>query len=437
MKSLAIVAYGLSLVVLINYTCLCSDLQMGYYKGKCPDNKTDVEDIVKSSIASQYALDATTSPALIRMQFHDCFVRGCDASILLDGNKTEKNAPPNLTVRGYDVIDKAKSDVEDKCPGVVSCADIIIMAAREAVVLGGGDYYNVTLGRRDGQHSNITEAVLLLPAADISVGDSIAAFSALGIEVSDMVALIGAHTVGVAHCSSFKDRLYNFNNTGMADPTMDEALLNSLKSTCPQNSTDDNFANLDQNSLSANTVDNSFFMQIQKGKGLLGIDQEIDLDTRTNGTVQQFANSNTLYTGQLGIAMIKLGDVNVLTAPLGEIRTSCRYTNADYSAPPPPPSCNHSSTPPSNSSAPANSSTTPPNNSSPPPNNSTTPPNTSSPPPNNSTTPPNTSSPPPNNSTTPPNTSSPPANSSSTPPNNSTTPPTNSSSPPTNSSSPT
>lgn len=61
--------------------------------------------------------------------------KGCDASILLDGRASEKTAPPNLSVRGYDVIDAAKAALESICPNVVSCADIIAMATRDAVSL--------------------------------------------------------------------------------------------------------------------------------------------------------------------------------------------------------------------------------------------------------------------------------------------------------------
>ena len=63
-------------------------------------------------------------------------MQGCDASILLDDSSTfesERTAVPNVdSVRGFNVIDQAKSEVKKICPGVVSCADILAVAARDA-----------------------------------------------------------------------------------------------------------------------------------------------------------------------------------------------------------------------------------------------------------------------------------------------------------------
>jgi peroxidase len=67
-----------------------------------------------------------------------CALQGCDASILLDslpGLPSEKESIPNLSLRGFGTIDLVKAKVEQACPGVVSCADILALVARDVVVL--------------------------------------------------------------------------------------------------------------------------------------------------------------------------------------------------------------------------------------------------------------------------------------------------------------
>lgn len=104
--------------------------RVGFYSQTCPS----AESIVKSTVASHVKSDPTLAPGLLRMHFHDCFVQGCDASVLIAGTGTERTAFPNLGLRGYEVIDDAKTQLEAACPGVVSCADILALAARDAVV---------------------------------------------------------------------------------------------------------------------------------------------------------------------------------------------------------------------------------------------------------------------------------------------------------------
>lgn len=70
--------------------------------------------------------------------FFSTLLKGCDASVLLNSkgnNKAEKDGPPNVSLHAFYVINEAKKAVEASCPGVVSCADILALAARDAVFL--------------------------------------------------------------------------------------------------------------------------------------------------------------------------------------------------------------------------------------------------------------------------------------------------------------
>lgn len=70
------------------------------------------------------------------MAFSIHLLQGCDASILLDSTETsvaERDQDLNLSVDGFDEIDEIKSEVEKECPGIVSCADILALAAPDSV----------------------------------------------------------------------------------------------------------------------------------------------------------------------------------------------------------------------------------------------------------------------------------------------------------------
>ncbi|KAL6350282.1 hypothetical protein AAG906_004230 [Vitis piasezkii] len=105
---------------------------------------------------------------------------------------SEKNTPNNLnSVRGYEVIDHVKSQVESNCPGIVSCADILAVAARDASVAVGGPTWTVKLGRRDSATSGLSQASNNLPNFRDSLDRLISLFGSKGLSTRYMVALSG------------------------------------------------------------------------------------------------------------------------------------------------------------------------------------------------------------------------------------------------------
>lgn len=157
---------------------------------------------------------------------NDCFwffafisLQGCDGSVLISGSSAERSAPPNLGLRGFEVIDDAKTKVEAECPGVVSCADILAIAARDAVVLvtitflicvcipeiyyypkstdltgdiqAKGPSWAVATGRRDGLISSSSEVTSNLPSPLESVSVQKQKFADKGLTTEDLVTLVG------------------------------------------------------------------------------------------------------------------------------------------------------------------------------------------------------------------------------------------------------
>ncbi|KAL7211734.1 hypothetical protein ACSBR2_014571 [Camellia fascicularis] len=138
--------------------------------------------------------DQRVPARIIRMHFHDCFVRGCDGSILLNStlvNKAEKDAPPNNpSVKGFELIDQIKEVLENKCPGVVSCVDILTFATKESVHLSGKfERYQVRGGRKDGKISRESDALLNLPPPSANVQLLVQMFANKGLSLEDLVTL--------------------------------------------------------------------------------------------------------------------------------------------------------------------------------------------------------------------------------------------------------
>uniref|UniRef100_A0A8R7UJD5 Plant heme peroxidase family profile domain-containing protein n=1 Tax=Triticum urartu TaxID=4572 RepID=A0A8R7UJD5_TRIUA len=108
-----------------------AQLRNGFYTGKCRGN--DVEAVVRGIIKARFAQDSAIIAHLLRLLFHECDINGCDDGLLIDGTGTEKMTKPNLSMKGYDLITNIKTELEKRCPGVVSCSNIEILATRDVV----------------------------------------------------------------------------------------------------------------------------------------------------------------------------------------------------------------------------------------------------------------------------------------------------------------
>ncbi|CAI0541092.1 unnamed protein product [Linum tenue] len=296
------------------------------------------EEFVRHQVTLYWNRDKTITAKLLRLLYSDCFVTGCDASILLDGPESEKMAPQNARLGGFELIDKIKTVMESRCPGVVSCADILNLATRDAVHLAGGPSYPLFTGRRDGMTSRAS--TVDLPSASISSKAALAYFESKTLDVLDMATLLGAHAIGTTDCSNVVDRLYNFNNTGKPDPTMSKEFADQLRKTCPppNNSKGQQakvpWVYLNPDSGPSYQLGNSYYKRALAYQSVLGVDQQLLYSNDTRELTGEYGDEYPWKNGfegwrrSLALSMNRMGNINVLTGnSTGEIRRSCRYTN--------------------------------------------------------------------------------------------------------------
>ncbi|KAJ0985449.1 hypothetical protein J5N97_003805 [Dioscorea zingiberensis] len=307
-------------LVLLLVRSSSAQLSTDFYSSSCPKLLDTVKPAVQAAISAEKRMGAS----LLRLFFHDCFVNGCDGSILLDDTSSftgEKNANPNKnSVRGFNVIDKIKTQVEKACPGVVSCADIVAIAARDSVVILGGPSWDVKMGRRDAKTASQSAANNNIPPPSSSLSNLISKFSDQGLSTKDMIALSGAHTIGKARCTTFRTHIYN-------ESKIDSSFAKTRRANCPSKSGsgDNNLAELDLQT--STTFDNNYYKNLINKKGLLHSDQELFNGGSADSQVQSYANSQSTFNSDFTAAMIKMGDISPLTGSNGEIRKNCGKIN--------------------------------------------------------------------------------------------------------------
>ena len=185
--------------------------------------------------------------------------------------------------------------------------------------MGGPAYsYEVLLGRRDATTTSIDDANRNLPPPFFNFPQLLSNFQSHGLDLKDLVLLSAAHTIGLARCTTFRDRIYN-------DTNIDPEFATCLKQGCPSVGGDDNTAPLDPTP----TFDTVYFKVLLEKKGLLHSDQELFKGdgSESDNLVQYYANNPKDFAVDFGASMIKMGNIKPLTGSDGEIRLNCRKIN--------------------------------------------------------------------------------------------------------------
>ncbi|RLM55895.1 peroxidase 31-like [Panicum miliaceum] len=253
----------------------------------------------------------TTAAGVLRVFFHDCFVSGCDASVLVAPSsfaRSERDATQSRSLPGdaFEAVTRAKTALELECPGVVACADVLAIAAPP-----------------DAE----------LPLANSTVARLIAMFAAKGFTAQELVALSGAHTLGFAHCSEFADLIFRRTKGGGAaapphDPTMNPSYAKGLQDACRNYQRDPTIA-VFNDVMTPGKFDNMYFVNLQRGLGLLSTDQALWTDPRTRPIVQRYAANQTAFFADFARTIVKLGVQGVRMGRDGEVRRRCDMFNGN------------------------------------------------------------------------------------------------------------
>ncbi|KAI5401935.1 cationic peroxidase 1 [Lathyrus oleraceus] len=297
-----------------------ADLSDTFYDKSCPKALRTIRKTVQDAVSNESRMGAS----ILRLHFHDCFVQGCDASVLLDdtANLTgEKKSFPNAnSLRGFEVIDDIKSQLEKMCPKVVSCADILTLAARDAVAALGGQRWNVLLGRRDSTTASLDLSNSDLPGPSLDLDGLITAFAKKNFTTEEMVTLSGGHTIGSIRCQFFRPRIYNETN-------IDRKFATTMQASCPFEGGDDDLSPFDITT--PNTFDNAFYANLVQNKGLVHSDQQLfaNATSSTSSLVRTYSRNMGRFKKDFAEAMFKMTMLSPLTGDDGQIRTNCRFVN--------------------------------------------------------------------------------------------------------------
>ncbi|KAI8017253.1 Peroxidase 51 [Camellia lanceoleosa] len=257
-----------------------------FYSSSCPNVETIVHQAVSTKLSQTFA----TIPATLRLFFHDCFAEGCDTSIMIASPKgdAEKDAQDNLSLAGdgFDTDQGKTSSRSSMHRCSIMCRHLGNCCKRYS---SPGPSFSVELGRRDGRISLASCAAgnLAKPFFDLTRLNAI--FVKNNLTQFDMIALSGAHTVGVSHCNNVENRLCSFCPSSPVDPSRDPNHAQQLMQDCPQNIGPTIVINVDP--VTPGTFDNVYYQNLVARKGLFTSDQVLFTNPTSRPTVNDFANN--------------------------------------------------------------------------------------------------------------------------------------------------
>ncbi|KAJ4832602.1 Peroxidase 21 [Turnera subulata] len=227
-------------------------------------------------------------------------------------------------MRNFKYVSTIKAALENECPGTVSCADVVALSARDGIVMLGGPRIEMKTGRKDSKQSWAAEVDQSIPNHNDTLSSVLSRFQSIGIDAEGTVALLGGHSVGRVHCVNLVDRLYP-----TVDPTIDPDYANYIKGRCPTPNPDPQAVLYARNDRETPMIlDNFYYKNLLKNKGLLIVDQQLASHPITAPYVQKMAADNDYFHQQFSRAALLLSENNPLTGDQGEIRKDCGYVNA-------------------------------------------------------------------------------------------------------------
>ncbi|EFJ27725.1 hypothetical protein SELMODRAFT_411941 [Selaginella moellendorffii] len=309
-------------VVAISENSTLYGLSEDFYRHACPQ----VYSIVRAGVEAAIKIQQRNAASLLRLFFHDCFVQGCDASLLLDdapffiGEKTA--AANNQSARGFEFIDVIKASVEEACPLTVSCADILAIVARDAVVLSGGPNWEVALGRRDSLTASRAASDHFIPDPTYDLPQLLSSFQAMGLGAEDLVSLVGAHTMGFSRCTSFEQRIYNQSGTHHPDLNIEPGFLKQLHDRCPPHGDPNTLQPLDWESPAS--FDNGYYKNLVSQSAVLHSDGTLYSEAIAGFAgirelVEKFAEDEQAFFASFARSIVRMGNLRPLIGDKGEI----------------------------------------------------------------------------------------------------------------------